>query len=49
MEMSLPMYISKTKNDCFFPFTKIRELEGRIGPAWRCWYQWEGRRCGKDM
>jgi hypothetical protein len=25
-----------------FSFFKIREQESRIGPAWECWYQWEG-------
>jgi hypothetical protein len=29
----------------FFFFYKIREQEGRTGPAWKGWYQWEeGRR-----
>jgi hypothetical protein len=35
----------------FFSFTKIREQEGRTGPAWGSgsWYQWEGRGGGERV
>jgi hypothetical protein len=45
MEMSqgnsLCSYLKQTKMPFFF-FYKIREWEGRKGPASGSWYQWEG-------
>jgi hypothetical protein len=32
---------NNNKKSVFF-FCKIREQEGRTGPAWEGWYQWEG-------
>jgi hypothetical protein len=36
------------KKSQFFSFYKIREQEGRTGPIWGDWYQWEGEDMGRD-
>jgi hypothetical protein len=50
MEMSqgnsLWSSLKQTKK-ALFSFTKLGEQEGRIGHAWRGWYQWEGDNVGK--
>jgi hypothetical protein len=38
------------KQKChFFFFYKIGEQEGRTGPVWRDWYQWEGGGSGERV
>jgi hypothetical protein len=41
-------YLKQAKMSFFF-FYKIREQEGRAGPAWgeQCWYRGRGRGVGK--
>jgi hypothetical protein len=44
---SLYSYLKQTKMSFFF-FYRIKEQEGRTGPVWGVWYQWEGGEYG-DM
>jgi hypothetical protein len=40
-ENSLCSYLKQAKMSLFF-FYEIEEQEGRTGPAWGHWCQWEG-------